>query len=72
MDDAERHILIDARTAGRLLDMLPARVKRLAKRGEMPSIILPDGEVRFSEDDLRDWVTNYRQPANGVEGGGDG
>lgn len=56
-------LLIDAREAGRLLDMLPARVSRLAKRGEIPSVVLPDGEVRFSPDDLREWVELHRRPA---------
>ena len=41
-------LLIDAHQAGRLLNMLPARAKRLAKRGELPCVILPDGDVRFS------------------------
>jgi len=55
-------ILIDAREAGRLLDMLPARVTRLAKRGDLPCVILPDGELRYSEEDLRKWVKGYRRP----------
>jgi hypothetical protein len=55
-------LLIDAREAGRLLDMLPARVARLAKRGALPAVILPDGELRFSPADLREWVNAHRQP----------
>ena len=43
-------LLIDAREAGRLLDMLPARVTRLAKRGALPCVLLPDGEIRFLPD----------------------
>ena len=61
-------ILIDAREAGRLLDMLPARVSRLAKRGDLPCVLLPDGEYRFLPDDLREWVRNYRRPIVTVEG----
>jgi len=62
MEDT-RPILIDCNVAGRLLDMLPARVTRLAKRGDLPCVILPDGEVRYSEDDLRSWVEEHRHPA---------
>jgi len=57
-------ILVDANTAGQLLDMLPARVRRLAKRGKIPAVILPDGEPRFLPDDLREWVEQYRHPAS--------
>jgi hypothetical protein len=56
-------ILIDSREAGRLLDMLPSRVTRLANRGDLPCVKLPDGEVRFTADDLRQWVELHRQPA---------
>lgn len=64
-------LLIDAREAGRLLDMLPARVTRLAKRGDLPCVMLPDGEPRFLEDDLRDWVDQHRRPATVAEGRAD-
>ena len=56
-------ILIDARDAGRLLDMLPARVTRFAKRGLLPCVALPDGELRFLPADLRDWAEQHRRPA---------
>ncbi len=51
-------LLIDAREAGRLLDMLPARVTRFAKQGVIPSVTLPDKEVRFRVGDLQTWVDN--------------
>ena len=53
--------LIDSREAGRLLEMLPARVTRLAKRGLLPCVILPDGEVRYNTADLRTWLENHRK-----------
>ena len=56
--EPNRPILIDAREAGRLLDMLPARVTRFAKQGVIPSVVLPDKEVRFRPSDLEAWVDN--------------
>jgi predicted site-specific integrase-resolvase len=58
---ATRPLLIDAREAGQLLNMLPSRVTRLAKRGVLPCVVLPDGELRYSEDDLRSWIEEYRR-----------
>ena len=55
-------LLIDAIEAGRLLDMLPARVARMAKRGDLPCVTLPDGELRYRMDDLRAWVEEHRRP----------
>lgn len=63
----ETPLLIDAREAGRLLDMLPARVTRLAKRGLIPCVDLGDGELRFLPDDLREWVRGYRQRVTSAE-----
>ena len=63
-------ILIDARDAGRLLDMPPARVIRFANRGLLPCVVLPDGELRYQEDDLRGWVEKHRRPI--TEGASDG
>ena len=57
-------LLIDARDAGELLDMPPARVTRLAKRGLLPCIALPDGEFRYLADDLRAWVEEHRRPSS--------
>lgn len=48
--------LLDHFEAAELLSMLPPRLKRMAKRGEVPAVILPDGEIRFDPADLRDWV----------------
>ena len=53
-------LLVDAREAGRLLDMIPARAKRLARRGALPCVVLPDGEVRFLPADLESWVEEHR------------
>lgn len=52
-------LLLDHIDAGKLLVMPAARVKRLAKRGEIPSVRLPDGEVRFRRADLERWVEEH-------------
>lgn len=58
--DAE--ILLDATEAGAQLRMPRARLTRLARKGEVPSIVLPDGEIRFRRTDLVEWVAQYRSP----------
>ena len=64
-----RPILIDAFDAAKLLSIPAHRVARLAKRGELPCVNLPSGDVRHSEPDLRDWVQEHRSPvSNRVEG----
>ena len=63
-------LLIDAHEAGRLLDMPPARVTRLAKRGELPSVVLPDGEYRYLASDLEKWIKEFRRPATVQTGEG--
>jgi len=52
--------------------MLPARVTRFAKRGDIPCVVLPDGEYRFLAADLEAWVENYRRDCAATEGGSDG
>ena len=69
--DKTRPLLLDAIDAGRLLGLTPSRVSRLAKRGALPCVALPDGELRYTEGDLREWVDNHRQPTS-TEGRDDG
>ena len=49
--------------AAELLQMLTARLKRLAKAGKVPCVRLPDGELRFDSNDLAAWVEVHKQPA---------
>jgi hypothetical protein len=60
-------LLLNADEAARLLSMIPGRVSRLAKLGLLPCVELPDGEVRFVEEDLREWVRTHRQPVTDAE-----
>jgi hypothetical protein len=54
--------LLDPAEAGKLLRMLPVRVVRLAKRGDLPCIALPNGEYRFVLRDLEQWIASCRRP----------
>ena len=47
-----------------LLCTLSARIRRWTKSGILPSVQLPDGEIRFLEADLAEWIDKHRQPAN--------
>ena len=58
--DATR-LLIDGEAA-RLLRMPLCSLKRLAKIGGIPHVLLPDGEIRFDPEDLREWVDSHKQP----------
>ena len=53
--------------AADILQMPAARLARLAKANKVPHVRLPDGEIRFDPDDLRQWVESLKQPA--TEGG---
>jgi hypothetical protein len=64
MSTTTRHLL-DETEAGRLLGMLSKRVKRLARQGIIPHVVLPDQEIRFDADDLWQWVEQFKRPAEG-------
>lgn len=53
--------------AAEYLAVLPARLKRWAKAGQVPCLILPDGDVRFAVADLESWVREQRTSAEGKE-----
>jgi len=55
-------LLNDAEAAD-LLRLPLARFKRLATAGLVPRVILPGGEVRFDEHDLREWLNGLKLPA---------
>jgi len=49
--------------AADILKLSARQVLRLAGKGQLPSIRLPNGEVRFDPGDLRRWVETCKQPA---------
>lgn len=59
------HLITDSEAAD-LLRMPTSRLVRLAKAGNVPHVLLPDGEVRFSPDDLAGWINAHKQPAREV------
>lgn len=46
------------------LSMPPARVVRFAKSGQIPCIVLPDGELMFDADELAAWLVRLRTEAS--------
>ncbi len=60
--DNDALLLTDAEAA-RLLRMLRSRLVRMARRGDVPCIILPDGDVRFRRGDLAEWIGRHHRPA---------
>ena len=64
MESEKTHPLTN-HEAGALLRMIPARVLRLAKAGEISHVMLPDGELRFDECDLWQWVESRKQATEG-------
>lgn len=43
------------------LDVTPAQVRRWAKRGIIPCIVLPDGSFLFDPADVAAWVQSLRR-----------
>ena len=54
--------------AAEILRLTPRQVAKLARRGELPKIAFPNGEVRFDPADLARFVESHKQPA--MEGRG--
>ena len=53
--------LLTAHEVGLWLGQPPARVLRLAKRGAIPSLTLPGGDVVFDRAELAEWVDKLRR-----------
>ena len=51
-----------------LLRIPSARVMRLARRGRLPYVRLPGGEIAFDRQDIVDWIECHKVA---VEGGAD-
>lgn len=55
--------LIDADDAGRVLLLSARKVRTLARNGQLPHVILPNGELRFDPADLVAWIEQRKRPA---------
>ena len=59
--------LLNPADAAAVLMLTPAQVRTLVRKGQLPHVALPNGEVRFDPDDIRRWVETRKRPA--AEGG---
>jgi hypothetical protein len=46
-----------------LLRLTQRQLNRLARDGDIPSIALPNGQLRFESNAIQDWVDGLRRPA---------
>lgn len=53
--------LLTAREVAEDLALVPDTILRWAQHGKLPSIVLPSGQIRFSEDDLAGWLEERRR-----------
>jgi excisionase family DNA binding protein len=60
--------LITDSEAADILRLTTRQVANLAKKGILPSVNLPGGEIRFDVDDLHQWVESRKQPATTERG----
>lgn len=65
MPDTQGMTLLLDSEAAEILRLTSRQVARLAKQGELPTVHLPGGEIRFDADELREWVQRRKRPANG-------
>jgi len=57
--DTTRRLMTDAE-AGDILGLTPRQVLRMASRRELPSVRLPNREIRFDPDDIARWITSRK------------
>ncbi len=55
----DTHLLTEIEAAD-ILRLTPRQVIRLARRGELPSVQLPNKEVRFDRADIWKWVDSRK------------
>ncbi len=48
------------------LNMPTRRVERMARRGQIPCLVLPDGEILFDQAELLMWLNRLREQPQGV------
>jgi excisionase family DNA binding protein len=58
--------LLTARTVADLLDLSTETVLRWVRRGELPAIRLPSGQLRFRGSDVDAWLVERATPRQGA------
>ena len=58
--------LLTARAVAELLGVSTETVLRWTRRGELPAIRLPSGQLRFRESDLEGWIEERATPVLGA------
>lgn len=58
--------LLTARVVAELLDVSPATVLRWTRRGTLPAVKLPSGQIRYRADALEEWLERRTTPDRGV------
>jgi len=54
--------LLTQSEAADVLQLTPRQVLRLANRGELPSVVFPNKEIRFDAVDLARFVKSHKRP----------
>ena len=49
--------------AARLLALTSNEIRGLVRRGEIPTVELPNGETRFDPEEVRRWAATFRRAA---------
>jgi hypothetical protein len=63
--DAVLPRLMTPNDIGRLLSCPTARVVRMARAGQIPYVLLPDGDILFDEADIARWIAEKKQVGGG-------
>jgi len=53
----------------RIFRYRPGKAERLAKRGKMPHIVLPDGSIRFRQEDIEHLLSPRNERSQEVSDG---
>lgn len=53
--------------AAELLKLSTRQTLRLVSRNEVPHFRLPNGEIRFDSDDLRQWLHTLKRPLDELQ-----
>jgi hypothetical protein len=59
--DAVLPRLMTPHEIGQLLSWPPARAVRMARAGQIPHVLLPDGDILFDEADIAQWIATRKQ-----------